>query len=74
MAFIFAMLLLAGLGLAGINDVIKDLYSQFVTGIMGLYLVFCGGNVSNKWVLTRNGGSLTQSSLDQPPQGEDGEK
>ena len=67
MGLLFAAAMLLGLGLACTNPIIAGLYSEFLTGLGMLYLVFCGGNVGNKWIVGKKGGLLAQIGSPPPP-------
>jgi predicted outer membrane lipoprotein len=66
MAFLFAGLMVLGLLLAGRFEIIKDLYSEFVTGLGILYFTYCTGNVGNKWVLGKHGALQAQMGTGEP--------
>lgn len=51
LTLICLLLLTAGLALTTVNPLITKVYAEFAGGIIGILLVYCGGNVSNKWVL-----------------------
>ncbi len=55
MTLIAMLIILAGYGLTVLNPVLQTSYAELAGGIVGLVLVYCGGNVSNKFVLTRPG-------------------
>lgn len=74
MGMIFAFLMLAGLGIAGMNAVVSDMYSEFLTGLGMLYFVFCSGNVGNKWVLGKHGKLMAAVGEIQDPVTEDPNK
>lgn len=61
MGIIFALLMIAGLFVAGSNSLLVDLYSELLTGLGLLYFAYCGGNVSNKWVLGKQGRFMARS-------------
>lgn len=64
MGIIFAIIMVAGMFIAGSNSLLIELYSELLTGIGLLYLTFCGGNVSNKWVLGKKGGLIAKMNGD----------
>lgn len=75
MGILFAFLMLAGLGVACMNEVASDLYSEFLTGLGMLYFVYNSGNVGNKWVLGKHGKLMARvGDLQDPPEEEDPKK
>lgn len=75
MGILFAFLMLAGLGVASMNAVMVDLYSEFLTGISIIYFTFCSGNVGNKWVLGKHGKLIARvGDLADPPEAEEDPK
>ena len=55
MTLIAMLMLLAGYALTVLNTTLATSYAELAGGIVGLVLVYCGGNVGNKFVLTRPG-------------------
>ena len=55
LALTFAAIMILGLLLSTAIPAIETLYGEFVTSLVALYLAYCGGNVSNKWVLGKHG-------------------
>ena len=66
MGQLMMLMMLGGLGLASLTPVIASLYSEFTAGLIGIYVIYTGGNVSNKWVLGKKPGkkSMQSSSSD----------
>lgn len=63
LTLISLLLLVAGFTLTTVNPLLAKVYAEFTGGIIGILLVYCGGNVSNKWVL----GKAQGASVDDPP-------
>ena len=55
LALTFAGVMILGLLLSTTIPAVETLYGEFVTSLVALYLAYCGGNVSNKWVLGKYG-------------------
>ena len=70
MAMWFSFFLLIGIFLAGKNEVMSDLYSEFITGLGMLYFVYCSGNVGNKWILGKHGKLIAQMNPEESNQDE----
>jgi len=61
MGLICILVVLAGFALTLVSPILTKVYVDLVGGVVGVYLVYCGGNVSNKWVLSKtNGVTLEQ--------------
>lgn len=58
LAFLSMMLMLAGFALSGINPVWESAYPEFISGVLGICLLYFGGNVSNKIVLKKGAGGI----------------
>ncbi len=56
------LVLLVGFGASTLNPVLATLYPQLVTGVLGLIVIYHGGNVGNKWVV----GKTNPSSEEEP--------
>lgn len=67
LALISIMLLTAAFAMAAINPVLATALPDFITGLIGLNLVYNGGNVGNKWMLGKKGGVQLGQVPDSPP-------
>lgn len=56
------LLLTCGLLMVSVCPLISQIYSEFAGGLIGLLFVYCGGNVSNKWVLKKTENEKQNSS------------
>jgi len=76
MGILFALMILALAGLCTVNPILVKVFAEVVGGIVGIYIVYCGGNVANKAVLGRWQGAQIDASIkvgDNPPADERGE-
>jgi len=48
--------------MVSVCPLISQIYSEFAGGLIGLLFVYCGGNVSNKWVLKKTENEKQNSS------------
>ncbi len=61
LALISVLAILAGFAMCAINPVFIAVFSELVTGVLGVLLVYCGGNVGKSWAVGKVDG-LTVSS------------
>jgi len=46
LALLFSLLLLACFGLASMNPILVKVFAEIVGGVVGIYMIYCGGNVA----------------------------
>lgn len=54
--------LLVSLGIFAQATSLLVIYPEFVTGVLGILAIYCGGNVSNKFVTSKNNNIPKESS------------
>lgn len=47
------LIILAGFSITPISSTLMAVYKELITGVLGVLIVYCGGNVSNKYVLKK---------------------
>ena len=63
MGILFALMILACAGLCTINPILVKVFAEVVGGIVGIYIVYCGGNVANKAVLGKWQGARIEGGV-----------
>ena len=67
MGLIIMLAMMTGFGLASFNPILLKIYSDLLTGLSMIYMIYCGGNVGNKWVIGRKGGLQMGAGQQAPP-------
>lgn len=77
LAILCLLFILAAFGLATMNPILLKVFAEVVGGIVGIYIVYCGGNVATKGVLGKWQGAtvetVTPDTLENPQGDERGE-
>lgn len=68
MGMICMLMVLSGFALATTNPILTKVFAELVGGIVGIYMVYCGGNVGNKAVLGKWQGARSKDFMEQNPQ------
>ena len=61
LAIISLLIVLAGFGLAALNPVLATVLPELITGVLGINIVYNGGNVGNKLVTKKKNKNLPPS-------------
>ena len=71
LALICILCILACFGLAGINPILLKVFAEVVGGIVGVFIVYCGGNVATKGVLGKWQGATVDLQMIKDPEEEE---